>query len=113
VASCLAQAQLAGPAQVKVYKTTIQKNYVNIQIYRGSLEGANNLDKHLACDVNLRRIPIVPRSLVVITAIVVAAARALFARVARIFIVSKVFRGRSAFPAIFFLDQLRTVEKQM
>jgi hypothetical protein len=47
---------------------------VNVQIYRSSLEGANNLEKHLARDVNLRKIPIMPKSLVAITAIVAAAA---------------------------------------
>jgi O-phosphoseryl-tRNA(Cys) synthetase len=106
------QAQLAGPAQVKVYKTTVQKNQANLQMYRGSLEGANNSDKDLARDVNLRRTPIVPKSLAIVTAIVAAAAaRTLFTRVARIFIVSRVFRGRSDILAIFFLDQLREAEK--
>jgi hypothetical protein len=81
-------------------------------MYRGSLEGASNSDKHLARDVNLWRTLIVPRSLSVVTAIVAAAAaRTLFARVARIFIVSRVFRGRSDIHAIFFLDQLREVKK--
>jgi hypothetical protein len=83
-------------------------------MYRGSLEGAHNSDKHLARDVNLRRTPIAPKSLAVVTAIVAAAAaRTLFARVTRIFIVSRVFRGRNDILAIFFLDQLREVEKQM
>jgi hypothetical protein len=54
------------------------------------------------------------RSLAVITAIVtVAAARALFTRVAGIFLVSGVFRGRSDILTILFLDKLREVEKQM
>jgi hypothetical protein len=84
---------------------------VNVQIYKSSLEGANNSGRHLICNFNLQRVLFVPGSLVIITPTVIAAARALFARVARIFIVSRVFRGRSTFPAVFFLPQLRKVEK--
>jgi hypothetical protein len=52
--------------------------------------------------------------LAVVTAVVTAAAaRTLFVRVARIFIISRVFRGRSDIPAILSLDQLREVEKQI
>jgi hypothetical protein len=69
--------------------------------------------KFLHCDVNLRRVFFTPGSLVAVTAIITAAARALFARVARVFVVSGGFRRCSAFPAIIFLDQLREVEKQM
>jgi hypothetical protein len=54
------------------------------------------------------------RSLAVITAIVATAAvRTFFTRVAGIFFVSGVFRGRSDILAILFLDKLGEVEKQM
>jgi hypothetical protein len=69
--------------------------------------------KFLFCNINLRRVFFMPGSLVTITAIIAAVAWALFSRVARVFVVSRGFRGCSAFSAIFFLDQLRGVVKQM
>jgi hypothetical protein len=69
--------------------------------------------KFLLGDINLRRVFFTPGSLVTITAIITAAARALFVRVARVFVVSRGFRRCSAFPAILSLDQLKEVEKQM
>jgi hypothetical protein len=54
--------------------------------------------KHLAHNVNLRRTLIALRSLAVVTALVAAAAaaaRTLFARIARISVGSRLFGGRS------------------
>jgi hypothetical protein len=73
---------------------------MNMQMYRGSLEGVHSSDKHLAHDVNLRRTLIAPRSLAVV-AVLAAAARTLFARIARISIGSRLFGRRSDILAIF------------
>jgi hypothetical protein len=71
--------------------------------------------KHLAYDVNLRRTLITLRSSVVVTAFVAAAAaaRTLFARIARISVGSRLFGGRSDIFTIFFLVLLKEIEKQM
>jgi hypothetical protein len=50
---------------------------------------------------------------VVAVLIAAAAARTLFARIARIFVGSRPFRGRSDILTIFFLSQLKKIEKQM
>jgi hypothetical protein len=54
-----------------------------------------------------------PRSLVIITPTIAAVARALFSRVARVFVASRGFRRRSALSAMFSLDQLREIKKQI
>jgi hypothetical protein len=73
-------------------------------MYKGNLEGVYNSDKHLACDVNLRRTLIAPRSLAVVAVIVAAAAaRTPFARIAGILIGSRLFGRRSDVLAIFNL----------
>jgi tetraacyldisaccharide-1-P 4'-kinase len=52
-----------------------------------------------------------PEILVTITPIIVAVVRALFSRVARVFVFSRGFRGCSAFSMILFLNQLRDSRK--
>jgi inactivated superfamily I helicase len=85
---------------------------VNVQIYKSSLEGANNSERHLICNINLRRVLFVPGSLAIITPTVTAVARVLLSRIARFFIASRGFRRHSALSATFFLDQLREVVEQ-
>jgi hypothetical protein len=86
---------------------------VNVQIYKSSLEGVNNSERHLIRNINLRRVLFVPESLVIITPTVTVVARALLSRIARFFVASRGFRRRSALSATFFLDQLREVVKKM
>jgi hypothetical protein len=68
--------------------------------------------KHLAHNINLRRTLITLRSLVVVAALVAAAAaRTLFARIARISVGSRLFGGHSDILTIFFLVQLKEIDK--
>jgi hypothetical protein len=83
---------------------------MNIQMYANSLEG-QMFRKSLFRNINLRRVFFVPGSLVIVTPIIAAVARAIFSRVARVFVVSRGFRRRSALSAIFSLDQLREVKE--
>jgi hypothetical protein len=71
--------------------------------------------KHLVRDVNLRRTLITPRSLAVVAILVAAAAaaRTLLTRIARIFVGSRLFGGRSDILMIFLIVQLKEIEKQM
>jgi hypothetical protein len=71
--------------------------------------------KHLSHDVNLRRTLITLRSLAVVALLVTAAAatRTFSARIARISVGSRLFGGRSDILTIFFLVQLKEIEKQM
>jgi hypothetical protein len=50
---------------------------------------------------------------VVVVLIAAAAARTLFARIARIFVGSRPFGGHSDILTIFFLVQLKKIEKRM
>jgi hypothetical protein len=50
---------------------------------------------------------------VLVVAAAATAARTLFAQIARISVGSRLFRGRSNILTIFFLVQLKEIEKQM
>jgi hypothetical protein len=83
---------------------------MNTQMYTNSLE-RQMFRKFLFRNVNLRRFFGMPGSLVTITPIVAAIARAPFSRVSRVFIFTRGFRGCSAFSTILFLNQLRDAKE--
>jgi hypothetical protein len=108
-----AQAQLAGPVQVKVYKTSCSDKvaqpkrftYLHRSPQRASFSAI------LASDINLRRIFFVLRTLlsVATTAAAVAAVFAIFFSAASIFFIvfRRGFRYLDALPSLFLLDQLK------
>jgi hypothetical protein len=106
-----AQAQLAGPAQVKVYKKTQcfkqkLRNLMNSHIYTNRHEG-QMFQQYLASNVNLRGIFFVFGGLIRIATIIAAVARTFPVRVCRFFIL--IIFGRrlwqcSAFSSLLLLD---------
>jgi hypothetical protein len=82
VASHPAQAQHAGPAQVKVYKTTCSDKILQHNEFTYIQNGHEGKMFHqcLACDVNLRGTVFMIRAFFSITIVVAAISRVLFVR---------------------------------
>jgi hypothetical protein len=102
-----AQAQLAGPAQVKIYKTSVQKSLMNLHEYTTNLEFTQKVQTyHSVRNIHLRRIPLSFGDLSAVVAIIAAAAaaaRAVFAGLARTLARGRSFGRRGdAFSVLFF-----------
>jgi hypothetical protein len=72
-----AQAQLAGPAQVKIYKTSVQKSLMNLHEYTVNLEFTQKVQTyHSVRNIHLRRILLSLGDLYAVVAIIATAATA-------------------------------------
>jgi hypothetical protein len=72
-----AQAQLAGPAQVKIYKTSVQKSLMNLHECTTNLEFTQKVQTyHSVRNIHLRRILLPFGDLPAVVAIIAAAATA-------------------------------------
>jgi hypothetical protein len=72
-----AQAQLAGPAQVKIYKTSVQKSLMNLHEYTVNLEFTQKVQTyHSVRNIHLRRILLSLGDLYAVVAIIATAVTA-------------------------------------
>jgi hypothetical protein len=106
VVSHPAQAQLPGPAQVKVYKTTCSDKMLqpNKFTYVHNGHEGQMFYQRLARDVNLRGILFMTRAFFGIITVVAAIARVLFVRPAGIVIFGRGFWRRNALSSLVFFN---------